>query len=273
MQCTRQATSKDSSVISRLRINEFKRSKNFDLLLTDKLRWSHIDDEQTVLAVWGNTNKPISTMRAVVVYDVIDAQECLQCLVPNQLRYPAMVFNAAATRKEHRGQGLNQVIRYHYLQAAIRDGIEVILSPIYVGAPRIDFMKALGYEFVTPEKNWQTKLLPKSERILGILPSYEMRHAIDYLKTRRREVINAYPWKGESLRLPVKKPIKVTVLERKNAHPAERIHVQSPDINKPVPVQNIDSQGKESTDNNGVPEKKQTTRHGGPGTGLTPERG
>lgn len=257
MQCTRQATSKDGKAISRLRINEFRRSKDFDLLLADKLKWNQLDDHQTVLAVWNHNNEPISTMRAVVVYDSIDAQDRLKCSVPDSLAFPAIVFNAAATQKENRGAGLNQVIRYHYLQAAIRDGIETILSPIYLGAPRINFMKSLGYHFVSPEKNWQTKLLPKNERILGFLPRYEMRHAINYLKAHRGEAIDAYPWRGELLRLPVEEIIKVTVLERREkVPPAKRIPAQPPAISESVPVKDIDSQDKASTDNNKVPEKK-----------------
>ena len=212
MQCTRQATFKEKEKISRLRIKEFSRAKDFDLLLADKLKWSRLDDEQTVLAVWRN-KEPISTMRAVVVNDSIDAQNTLQCTVSDQVQYPAMVFNAAATRKENRGEGLNQVIRYHFLDAAIRQGIEALLSPIYQGAPRMDFMKSLGYLFSKPGKCWQTKLLPKSERILGILPHLAMQYALDYLLRHRGEAIALYPWEGKSLKLPARKTINVTIVE------------------------------------------------------------
>lgn len=248
MRCIRQGTSKDKEIINRLRINEFRRSKDFDLLLADQLKWSRLDEEQTVLVVWDNHKRPISTMRAVVVYDTLGAQDILQCTVADQVRYPAIVFNAAATRIENRGEGLNQVIRYHFLGAAIRQGIESILSPIYRGAPRIDFMKALGYQFVTPDQCWQTKLLPKSERILGILPHTKMQHALNYLDTHRGEAIDRYPWAGEILRLPVEAPVKVTVVEKREKMPL-------PD-HAPPPLQ--DSGRPEGVDHKGSPGKKTT---------------
>jgi hypothetical protein len=220
MTCIRQATAEDKAVISQLRINEFRRSTNFDLLLADKLKWSRCDDENIVLAVWNGRKAPISTMRAVVVNDTEEALACLECSVPDDLPYPAIVFNSAATRKENRRQSLNQVIRYHFLLAAVRDGIQAILSPIYLGAPRIDFMKALGYQFSAPQKSWQTKLLPKSERILGILSRADMVQAIDYLKAHRGKAIDTYPWQGELFTFPMAETLTAWVLKRKEKQPA-----------------------------------------------------
>lgn len=214
MQCTRQATSEDKEVISRLRISEFSRSKDFDLLIADKLKWSRLDDEQAVVAVWHHKT-PISTMRAVVVDDLSEAQNALQCSVSVEVKYPAIVFNAAATRKENRGEGLNQVIRYFVLTAAVRQGIQTLLSPIYLGAPRMDFMKALGYQFGKPSICWQTKLLPKSDRILGILPRSKMHYALNYLFTHRGGAIHRYPWQGDSLALPIKKNSEVKVVKKR----------------------------------------------------------
>lgn len=209
MKYIRRANHSDKEAISRLRINEFRRSSEFDLLLADQLRWNACDDGNIVLAAWNDQNEVVSTMRAMVVEDAANACDCLQCSVPDHIGYPAIVFSAAATHNTHRGQGLNQAIRYYYLLAALRCGIENILSPIYEGAPRIDFMRALGYEFVTPEKNWQTKLLPKSRRILGILPRAEMGRAVEYLRKHRSEVLAAYPWRGAPFRFPVRDLLKV----------------------------------------------------------------
>ena len=196
MKCIRRATYKDRKIINRLRIKEFSRSSEFDLLLADQLKWNRCDDTHIVLAAWANRRKAVATMRAVVVINRSYARACLQCSLPDQLSYPAIVFNSAATHIDYRRLGLNQAICYHFLLAAVRCGIEAILSPIYQGAPRIDFMKQLGYRFIAPEKNWQTKLLPKNKRILGILPRSQMGRAIDCLRRCRGEVIQDYPWMG-----------------------------------------------------------------------------
>jgi hypothetical protein len=211
MKCIRRATSQDSDIINRLRIDEFRRSTEFDLLLADQLKWNRCDDIHIVLAAWADRRRAVSTMRAVVVSDVPEALDSVQCSLPDQLPFPAIVFNSAATHMGYRRQGLNQALRYYFLRAAIRCGIEAILSPIYQGAPRIDFMKALGYRFMTPEKSWQTKLAPKKERILGILPRNRMGRAIDYLRTHRNEVLQAYPWQGPLFELPREQNVETPI--------------------------------------------------------------
>lgn len=203
MQCIQRATPADKDTINQLRINEFRRSSEFDLLLEDQLKWSHNDDLHIVLAAWVDRQTAVSTMRAMVIETMQDALDCVQCSVPDRLEFPSIVFNAAATHTAYRRQGLNQALRYYFLQAAIRCGIRAILSPMYREAPRIGFMKALGYRFITPEKSWQTKLAPKKERILGILPRRRMGRAIDYLRTNRREVLHTYPWRGPLFDFPV----------------------------------------------------------------------
>jgi hypothetical protein len=217
MKCVRQATSQDSDTISLLRINAYRRSTEFDLLLADQLKWSRCDEKHIVLAAWADRQTAVSTMRAVVVGNVREALECVQCSLPDLLEFPAIVFNAGATRTDYRRQGLNQALRYHFLRAAVRCGIKAILGPIYRGAPRTDFMKALGYRFLTPEKSWQTKLAPKKERILGILPLKHMGRAIDYIRTHRNEVLQSYPWKGPFFEFPLENAAELRI---ERTHPA-----------------------------------------------------
>ncbi len=222
MTCIRRATSQDSDIINRLRINEFRRSTEFDLLLADQLKWNRCDDGNIVLAAWTDRRTAVSTMRAVVVSTIPEALTSVQCSLPDQLAFPAIVFNSAATHLDYRGQGLNQAIRYYFLRAAIRCGIEAVLSPIYRGAPRIDFMKALGYRFMTPEKSWQTKLAPKKERILGILPRNRMGRAIDYLRTHRNEVLHVYPWEGPLFEFPLEKTVETRTERRRPVLPQRK---------------------------------------------------
>ncbi|MGD9188460.1 MAG: hypothetical protein PVI89_09625 [Desulfobacteraceae bacterium] len=222
MKCIRRATSQDSDIINRLRINEFRRSTEFDLLQEDQLKWNSRDDRHIVLAAWADRLNAVSTMRAVVVSDAPEALESVQCTLPDQLAFPSIVFNSAATHMDYRGQGLNQVLRYYFLRAAICCGIKAILSPIYRGAPRIDFMKALGYRFMTPEKSWQTKLAPKKERILGVLPRNRMGRAIDYLRTHRNEVLQAYPWQGPLFEFPLEQRVETRIEDHHTQPPQQK---------------------------------------------------
>lgn len=197
MNSIRQVTPKEQKQITQLRITEFGRSSEFSLKKPEKLEWNQCDDKHVVLAAWDASGLAVSTMRAVQIDNAIEAASAIECTPPPQVNYPAIIFNSAATRKSHRGLGLNQALRYHFLLSALRGHIQTIISPIYEGAPRIAFMAELGYEFMVPKKNWQTKLAPKRRRIVGLLQRSKMAHALRHLMAQRTDIIRSYPFQGD----------------------------------------------------------------------------
>ena len=199
MKCIRRVRSEEKEQITQLRITEFGRSGEFYLQQPDKLEWNRCDDQHMVLAAWDGSDLPVATMRAVLITDRDETAAAIECTPPPQINYPAIIFNSAATRKSHRGLGLNQALRYHFLIGAIRSRIRTVISPMYEGAPRIAFMIELGYEFSVPEKCWQTKLTPKRTRIVGLLQHSKMTHAVRHLMVHRADIIRSYPFKGEPL--------------------------------------------------------------------------
>ncbi len=144
--------------INRLRITEFNRSDDFLLLNPDKLLWSVNDEGNAVLAAWGGDGHAIATMRAVIVNNIQEAQKFLECFVPEEIVYPAVVFSSAATHKHYRRLGLNQAIRYYFLKAALRADIQTFISPVYLGASRTRFMEQLGYRFMEPSDKYISSL-------------------------------------------------------------------------------------------------------------------
>jgi hypothetical protein len=200
MKHIRQASCQDREQINALRVREFQRSAQFTLVQPDKLLWNHCDDSAFVLSAWDGPCA-VATMRAIVVHDRYEAESCVQCRVPMDTDFPAMVFNNAATDWDHRGMGLNQLLRYYFLKIALGNRIQSLLSPMYEGAPRIRFMKDLGYSFKIPQVSWQNKLNPKATRILGVLAHAMLPQAINFIEAHRHEIIKAYPWKGKRIRL------------------------------------------------------------------------
>ncbi len=200
MKHIRQAGRQDHDQIDALRVREFQRSAQFILMQPDKLLWNDCDDAATVLAAWDGPCA-VATMRAVVVDTAAEAERCVQCSVPEDTDFPAMVFSNAATHWDYRGIGLNQLMRYYFLKTALDNQIQSLLSPMYEGAPRIRFMQDLGYAFTVPRLSWQNKLNPKATRILGILAYARMPQAMGFIKAHRPEIIKAYPWKGKRIQL------------------------------------------------------------------------
>lgn len=196
MKMIRQASFDDQSAISMLRIQEFKRANEFKLAKPECLLWDRYDEENIVLGAWDGP-EPVSTMRAVLVRNSAQATQSLQCTVPAQIAYPAIVLNSGATRLEYRGTGLNSALRYYVLEAAIRDKIKTIIGPIYQGAPRTNFMQKLGYVFMTPTKSWQNKLNPKKVRMLALLKEDRFHQAATLIQKSRAEILSEFPWTGE----------------------------------------------------------------------------
>ena len=198
MKVIRQATPSDQTAIGMLRIQEFKRANEFSLAKPECLLWDQCDEENVVLTALDGPHA-VSTMRAVLVRNSAQAQQCLQCTVSGEILYPAVVLNSGATHLDYRGIGLNSALRYYVLEAAARDGIKTIVGPIYQGAPRTGFMQRLGYEFLVPEKSWQDKLNPKKVRMLAILKYSFLHQAIAQIKTSRADTLMTFPWEGNPI--------------------------------------------------------------------------
>ena len=199
MKHIRKAVPQDADDITELRVREFSRSADFKLLKPEKLQWGPVDEAQTVIGVWNDRGRAIATMRMVRVDDADQASDVLESGLPATLRYPGLVFNSAATLADYRRQGFNQLLRYYCIRYARSMGIKSLLSPVYQSAPRIGFMKQLGYVCHDLYDSWQTKLKPNSPRILCVLDSAEFDTALPLIESTVPELIRDYPWQGEAL--------------------------------------------------------------------------
>ena len=199
MRHIRRALREDKNIIEEIRISEFNRSTEFKLLRPEKLLWSEIDDNSIVLVVFDENNTAISTMMGITTHNTNETEDIINCSVPDIVKFPAMLFTSAATLEPFRRMGLNQLLRYYFLLYASKNNIQTFISPVYKSAPRVKFMKMMGYEFVAPERNWQTKLDPRSERQLGLLDSSKIPHALSTIEFYKKDTLNKYTWQGEPL--------------------------------------------------------------------------
>ena len=199
MRQIRKALKEDKHIIEDLRISEFNRSNEFKLLRPEKMLWSEKDDTNIILVVFDENGTAISTMTGVTVYNTNETEDIISCSIPDTLQFPAMIFTSAATFKPLRRMGFNQLTRYYFLSYGLVSNIQTFISPVYKNAPRIKFMEMLGYEFVIPERNWQTKLNPLSERQLGLLEASKIPNALSVIKQYKGHIIDEYPWQGEPL--------------------------------------------------------------------------
>lgn len=202
MKQIREATTKDADAVSNLRIREFSRSKDFKLLKPETLCWNSVDEDHTVLAVWDDTDQAIATIRLIKVTNQSETEKMMKSKLSADVVFPAFIFTTAATVKEKRNHGFNQLIRYYGIQIAKAQGIQSLLSPVFQNSPRVNFMKSLGYVCYDRPISWQSPLIPGSQRILCILEQRKFESALDILKENVSELIKSYPWTGADILTP-----------------------------------------------------------------------
>ncbi len=137
MKQIRRAGTEDAESITDLRVTEYKRSRDFTLLRPETLFWNETDDTETVLSIWDKNDRAIATMRMVCVTNLRQAEIMMKSEVPGRVEFPALIFNAAATRKEWRRKGFNQLLRYYGIQIAKVRGIQSLLSPVFQKSPAL----------------------------------------------------------------------------------------------------------------------------------------
>ena len=200
MKQIRLALAKDAAQISDLRIGEFNQTQDFRLLKPELLEWSDKDEASTVIGIW-HDETAVATLRLMRVADSEKANRVIEARLPVPVTFPGLVFNAAATRKAFRRRGFNQLLRYYSIRAAQASGIQSLLSPVYQSAPRISFMRQLGYECHVLEDSWQTKLAPNSPRMICILEEKKFAAALVLLEQAIPDILQAYPWAGPPIGL------------------------------------------------------------------------
>jgi hypothetical protein len=201
MKQIRIAAARDKKEITALRLQEFARSRNFELLKPELLHWNDVDDKNTVIGVWNDHQEVIATLRLIRVSNMEEAVTQVEADIPVEIRFPCLIFNSAATRQDHHRQGFNQLLRYYSIQAAQAHHIRHLISPVYLNAPRLTLMKRLGYTFHEPPRTWQTKLAPYTPRVLAVLAQTRFDTACDILKKSISHLIAAYPWTGRAINL------------------------------------------------------------------------
>jgi hypothetical protein len=204
--CIRLATRTDAAAIGALRVEAFEASPDFRIAnarFIEQLRWTDEDDAVDVLSVW-REGKPIATMRMEVILDRRHAAVYSSGLMPppDHVEWPALALARVATHRSYSKTGLNSLMRFYFLQAALASEARRFYAYVIFGAARTRLMASLGYEFVTrsdqdpdlaSERPWSLAWLDL--RMRG-------KQALALLEGHVGSMKHEYPWVGPRLRVP-----------------------------------------------------------------------
>jgi len=197
MRCIRRATRADAPEIYSLRLSEYMRAEEFRLAEPTVLIWNERDDHDVVLAAWEELGKAISTMRGGIARDKQEAEERIQCTLPDAYVFPSLLLDRGATKEEYRGRALNSALRYYFFLGILNLPIYSVLGAVYEKAPRVNTMMSLGYTLFAPARSRQTHLLADRPLLITYLQGSKIQDACDRLRTMAHSVLDEYPWQGD----------------------------------------------------------------------------
>lgn len=197
------AAPEQRSAIGSLRRDAYLGAREFRARKPEAYEWTELDSRATVLAVWDDSGVPLATMCGCVAATRADAEADFECAIPAEVgSFPALLLCRAATRADHRAEGLNSLLRYYFIQAAWRGGLGSLMSLFFQGAPRLRLLETLGYQLkVLPGVTWES-VVPEKAPLLGSLARERMPGASASLEERLGASLDRYPWRGPPLVLP-----------------------------------------------------------------------
>jgi hypothetical protein len=87
-----------------------------------------------VLIVRSRDGAILAAMQGVFADTHSRVKRVLRADVPDEPQLlPALILTKAATAKAHRGQGLNSLLRYHFLRRALQRDVGSVLGCVYPG--------------------------------------------------------------------------------------------------------------------------------------------
>src|SRR5262245_44865315 len=203
--CTRLATRADATAIGALRLEAYKSSPDFRVTnaqFIERLKWTDEDDAATVLAVW-HKGQPIATSRIQWIHDRHHLSTFSSGVIPppDHVEWPALATARGATHASHSRRGLNSLLRYYFLDAALGCRVRRMYGYVVVGAARTKLLTALGYEF-TPRSGQDPDLASQRPWVLTSIDLHERgQQAISLLDGMLSALKQEYPWVGPSLRV------------------------------------------------------------------------
>jgi len=198
----------DADAVFELRAKEYARAAEFEMTRPELLAWGEHDDAGTIVGVWQG-GRLVATLRALVIPDRAAAEDVFACTVdlPGDM-FPALMFGRGATDAALQRQGINALLRLYFLRAlaADDDRIRCSIALPYEGAPRINLLRALGYELSRPVKTWDPEAREMAPALLAVLPRVRFESARARLETLCVDNVRRFPWIGAPLRLPIDAP-------------------------------------------------------------------
>ena len=193
--CTRN----DAAQIENLRLAAYRASPVMLIKDENILLWSDEYDNGIVLAVWEN-GQCVSTMRGNVALTAAELLAFDPCLAElEHPAFPALVLGRAATASAWGENGLNSLLRFHFLDHAIQSGIKTVVGTVSVGATRTRLLTNLGWQSRNTDAAYPHIVDLYGTNMVTLDIARDGPKALVTMLEMAREILMEFPWRGETV--------------------------------------------------------------------------
>lgn len=145
---------RDQTALNRQREELLAKSPHFSVS-AEAVHWSPRDSSEITLGV-KKRGQILASMRLDIVRNTKDTLERIDFdEFAKTLPYPSGLLCKATTHPSAQNKGLNSLLRFHAIKIGINLGLKTMTGTVVKGAPRTEFMKQLGYEFIDHKQGWR----------------------------------------------------------------------------------------------------------------------
>lgn len=193
------------AAVEALRKEAYERSREFKVARKEAWAWTEADDKGYVLAAWDREGRPLATMRGIYSSNRKEAQDQLECLLTplSHTAFPTLVLEKAATDSRLAQRGLNSVLRYVFLEAALQHKLGSMIGAVFQDAPRNKTLEKIGYRFWPVERMWDPNFNEYHPVQLVALSRIDMPMASLMLRKEFGSILERFPYRDSLIQLPI----------------------------------------------------------------------
>lgn len=196
-------SSEQIDAIEKLRKEAYERAPEFQIANKNAWAWTDADAKGHVLAAWDREGNLLSTMRGIYAHNRSEAEEAIECTMPLAASwFPTIILEKAATDARRANKGLNALLRFVFIEAALQHKLGSVTGAVFEGAPRIKTLVELGYQISPVERMWDPNFNDHKPVHLVALPRKEMAMASLKLRTEFENTIARFH-RDAIIKLPI----------------------------------------------------------------------
>lgn len=191
----RELTEEDAPLVNHLRQEGYASAEGFSVPAW-ALEWNRIDNLSIVLGAFEDGDLVASMRGEIIASEGVLVQK-IECpwVFPPKLEFPVLLLSRASTRASHRKQGLNGVLRAHFITLARHWRMRFLIGTLVGASSRKSDMQKLGYEFFDHPTGWNDDAFRSQSQVQVAVLDLDAKAEL-IAKEQNPRASSDFPWSG-----------------------------------------------------------------------------